>query len=144
VVVDLAVRYPQCVDRAVLVAPTVDRVDHTMPRQLWRGLQTVVREPWLLWPILLVDYLKTGFTRLYRTFRYALDDPIEQKLHRMVQPTLVVCGSRDRIVPQRWAEEVVAQLPRGELAVIPGGTHASNFSTPDRLAEITCAFLTAP
>jgi 2-hydroxy-6-oxonona-2,4-dienedioate hydrolase len=141
VVVDLALRYPEWVDRAILVGPTVDRVDHTMPRQLWRGVRTLWREPWALWPILLRDYLDTGTRRLYRTFRYALDDPIAEKFCHVAQPTLVVRGSRDLIVPQRWAEEVAAQLPRGRLAVIAGGTHAANFSPPDQLAELTRNFL---
>ena len=143
VVVDLALRYSHCVDRAILVGPTVDRIDHTMPRQLWRGFRTLLREPWSLWPILMKDYLLTGTGRLYRTFRYALADPVEQKFARLAQPTLVVRGSRDAIVPQRWAEEIVAQLPNGELAVIAGATHAANFSAPDQLAAVTRRFLSA-
>ena len=38
VIVDLAARYPQCVSRAILVGPTVDTVDRTFPRQLWRRI----------------------------------------------------------------------------------------------------------
>ncbi len=142
VVVDLALRYPQCVDRAILVGPTVDRLDHTMPRQLWRAFRQFWRGPWSLWPILgASDYYQTGTRWIYRTFRYALADPVEEKLRMLRQPTLVVRGSRDLIVPQRWVEEVVSQLPDGRLAVITGGTHATNFSSPDDLAAVTREFL---
>jgi pimeloyl-ACP methyl ester carboxylesterase len=58
-------------------------------------------------------------------------------------PTLVVRGSRDPIVPQRWVEEVVTLLPDGELAVIENGTHATNYSTPDALSQIASAFIAA-
>jgi 2-hydroxy-6-oxonona-2,4-dienedioate hydrolase len=141
VVVDLALRYPQAVDRVILVGPTVDRLDHTMPGQLWRGIRQFWREPWSLWPILARDYYQTGTRWIYRTFRYALADPAEQKLHLLMQPTLVVRGSRDLIVPQRWVEEAVAQLPNGRLVVITGGTHATNFSSPDELAAVVRDFL---
>ena len=79
VIVDLAVRYPQLVDAAVLVGPTVDTSGHTMIQQLWRGLRDLVHEPWSLWRILARDYLRTGTRRMYRTFRFALqDDRLEQ------------------------------------------------------------------
>ena len=32
-------------------------------------------------------------------------------------------------------------LPNGKLTVIAGGSHATNFSSPDRLAEITREFV---
>ncbi len=45
----------------------------------------------------LLDYLSAGTLRSWRTFRYALDDRIEEKLPHMRVPTLVVLGSRDAI-----------------------------------------------
>ena len=56
-------------------------------------------------------------------------------------PTLVVRGSRDQIVPQRWAEEAARLLPMGRLVVIPGAAHTANYSAPMELAHVTRAFL---
>lgn len=78
------------------------------------------REPISLLPIELIDYLSVGTRRAWRTFRYALADRMEEKLPHMRVPTLVVRGSRDTIVPQRWAHEVTGLLPMGRLSVIPG------------------------
>lgn len=141
VIVDLAMRYPDSVDRAILVGPTVDRIGRTMPRQIMRGCRDLLHEPWSLWRILAHDYFVTGTARMYQTLREALADPVEEKLSRIQAPTLVVRGSRDPIAPQRWIEEMCAALPRGRLAVIPGGTHAANYTAADALCRIANDFL---
>ena len=141
VVVDLALRYPGTVSQAILVSPTVDRVGRTMPEQFWRAVRDLMGEPWSLWPILARDYLDTGFRRLIRTLRFALADPVERKLAGVNCPTLVIRGDRDTIVPQRWVEEVVQLLPKGKLIVIPRGTHATQYSSPDELAVAIESFL---
>ena len=52
-----------------------------------------------------------------------------------------MCGSRDTIAPQKWCEEAATLLPRGELAVIKGGIHATNYVSPAALAQIIRSFL---
>jgi 2-hydroxy-6-oxonona-2,4-dienedioate hydrolase len=141
VIVDMAMRYPHCIDRAILVGPTVDTVDRTFPRQLWRGARDLIHEPWSLLPILAADYFKTGTRRIYRTCRYALADSVERKLPLVEAPCLVVRGSRDPLAPQRWIEEMARLLPNGQSAVISGGTHAANYSAADQLAQLTRDFL---
>ncbi len=135
VIVDLAVRYPQCVESAVLVSPTMDPRTRTIPWQIWHAFRDLCREPWSLWPIVARDYLATGIRRLYVTLRYSLQDPIESKLPLMKVPTLVIRGGRDTIIPQAWVEEMVALLPEGRLVVIPHGTHALNFSCSEELTQ---------
>jgi pimeloyl-ACP methyl ester carboxylesterase len=141
IIVDLALRFPEKVRSAILVSPTVDIVGRTMSTQLMRGIRDLAMEPWSLWPYLASQYWSTGTRRLYRTFQIALDDPVETKFTRMHMPTLVVRGGRDPIVPQRWAQEIVRSLPHGELAVIPNGTHAANYSAPGELARVAMEFL---
>ena len=72
---------------------------------------------------------------------YALADPIEDKLPLVQQPTLVVRGAWDPIVPQRWTEEVVRRLPDGTLWVLSKAPHAVNYSAPCRLVEVVAPFL---
>ena len=99
VVARLAATEPRRVERAILVGPTVDRIDHTLTRQLARGFRQFSREPKALWPILVRDYWATGTRELLETFRYALADSAEEHYRQMPMPTLVVRGSRDLIVP---------------------------------------------
>ncbi len=66
-----------------------------------------------------------------------LADPVERKLPHLHTRTVVVRGSRDPVVPARWAREVAEALPRGHLVDVPGAGHTLNYSAPVELARIT-------
>lgn len=141
IIADFALRFPARVDRAVFVGPTVDRVGRTLPEQARRLLVNVAREPLSSILTQARDYWACGLRRTLGTFRYALADPIEQKLPHMHMPTLIMRGSNDPIGPQRWCEELAGLLPDGRLLVIPGAPHAANYDAPAQLARATLAFL---
>src|SRR5437879_411318 len=140
-IVDLAVRYPDLVERAVLVGPTVDPRARTLAGQIGRGARDLLGEPLSYWPLLCWDYLVAGPLRTLLTLRYALQDPLTDKLPHVQIPTLVVRGTRDPIAPEPWVEEMVRLLPQGRLLVIPGATHVANYTAPDALARAIRAFL---
>lgn len=144
IIVDFAVRYPERVERAVLVAPTIDPRARVFMRQLARLLLDAAREPLSLLRIVTGDYLRAGLARASRTLSYALVDRIEDKLPLMQTRTLVVRGGRDPIVPQQWMEDATALLPRARLVVIPRAAHAVNYNSPDELAQEVLRFLDEP
>jgi 2-hydroxy-6-oxonona-2,4-dienedioate hydrolase len=135
IVADLAVRYPERVERVVLVAPTVDPRARSFLRQALRLAIDVRREKPSLALVHLRDYWAAGVRRAARTIRYMLRDRIELKLPRIGVPVLVVRGDRDPVVPQRWAEEVQRLAPLAELRVIPGAAHAVNYDAPLELVR---------
>ena len=137
----LALRHPGLVERVVLQGPTMDPRARSAPRQIWRLLVDITREPPSLTAIEVLDLLRAGVLRSWRTFRHALEDPIEERLPKMRVPALVVHGSRDRISPGRWAEEVARLLPDGRLVVLPGAAHAANYSAPAQFARAVRSFL---
>jgi 2-hydroxy-6-oxonona-2,4-dienedioate hydrolase len=141
IVVDLAVRYPELVERAVLQGPTMDPQARTAWQQLGRLLRNSRREPLSHGFISAREYPRCGLLRLMKTFRYALEDRIEEKLPHVRVPALVVRGSKDPIVPQRWGEEAVRLLPDGRLAVIPGAPHTVVYDAPLELARVVRPFL---
>ena len=141
IVVDLAVRYPELVERAVLQGPTMDPQARTAWQQLARLLRNSRREPLSHGFISAREYPRCGLLRLMKTFRYALEDRIEEKLPRVRVPALVVRGSKDPIVPQRWAEEATHLLPDGRLAVIPEAPHTVVYDAPLELARVVRPFL---
>ena len=143
-IVDLAVRYPELVGWAVLVGPTVDPKGRSMFDQISRGAIDLIGEPITYWPVLLRDYLVAGPLRTMETLRYAIQDPLLVKLPEVQAPTLVVRGTHDPIAPQRWVEEVVQLLPCGRLLVIPGASHAANYTAPDTLARAVREFVAEP
>ncbi|MBI4497433.1 MAG: alpha/beta hydrolase [Chloroflexi bacterium] len=143
VVAEFAVRHPERIEQAVLVGPTVDPQGRTFGEQARRWLINTPYEPATQALIVLRDYRDCGLRRAWRTFQFCLQDHIEEKLPLVQAPTLVVRGSHDAIVPQRWAEEVTRLLPHGKLVVIPGAAHTVNSDAPLELARVALPFLWA-
>jgi len=141
VIAHLAVRHPERVERAVLQGLTMDPQGRTVLRQLGRFLTNSTRESLSMAPIMMLDYLAAGFGRAWRTFRYALRDHIEDNLPHLGVPTLVVRGSRDPIVPKRWAKEASRLLPHGRLVDVPDAAHTANFDAPLEFVRVIRAFL---
>jgi 2-hydroxy-6-oxonona-2,4-dienedioate hydrolase len=141
IVADLALRYPTLIERAVLQGPTMDPQARSVRRQLLRWLDNSRRESPSQGIISVQEYWTCGIRRLLKTFRYALEDRIKEKLPRMQVPTLIVRGSNDPIVPQRWAEEAAHLLPEGRLVVIPGMPHTLVYDAPRELARVVLPFL---
>lgn len=142
VVVDLAVRHPQRVHRVVLQGPTIDPALRSIPRLLLHGVFSGGERPSLTL-VTIRDYAACGLGRVAETFRIAVRDPVERKLPFVKIPALVVRGSRDAVVSQAWAEQVTRLLPQGRLAVIPGASHAMNYTYPLELARVARPFLLA-
>jgi 2-hydroxy-6-oxonona-2,4-dienedioate hydrolase len=141
VIVDLALRYPEMVERLILVSPTVDSQARTALRSFMRLLLDIPHERLSLAFIALLDYLKAGLGRLALTFGYALQDRIEERLPFVQQPVLVVRGRLDPVVPERWAKEVSRLLPVSQLVVVNSAGHAVNHNSPEQLAEVVLDFL---
>jgi 2-hydroxy-6-oxonona-2,4-dienedioate hydrolase len=144
VVAETAMARPDLVHRLVFLGPTMDRRGRQLDEQLrrWR-MESKTQSPDLQ-RILARDYAAAGLARARATLRHALEDAIEDKLPFLEAPTLVVRGTRDPIVPQRWAQEVTDLLPDAELAVLPGATHAVNHEQPLQTARVIEHFLAAP
>lgn len=140
VITELALRHPDLVGRVVLQGPTMDRRGRGALRHVGRLLSDVACEPPSLLAVEGLDLLRVGVGRSWRTLRYALNDPIEERLPAVRVPALVARGSRDRISPRPWAEEVARLLPRGRLVVIPAA-HAANYSAPAELIREIKPFL---
>jgi pimeloyl-ACP methyl ester carboxylesterase len=56
-------------------------------------------------------------------------------------PVLVFAGDRDSFTPPRYAEAMAAALPKGELVMIPGGTHVVPIERKELVAERVERFL---
>lgn len=137
---DFARRHPELAQCLVLVGPTTDPRGSSLMAQLRRWRQNDPHEPiekrYICWR----DYLDCGLGQVARSFRASLADHIEGNLPHIQAPALVVRGSRDPIVPQRWAEEATRLLPNGRLVVVPGAYHTVNFSSPLELVRVMRPF----
>jgi pimeloyl-ACP methyl ester carboxylesterase len=61
---------------------------------------------------------------------------IDNQLHRIVTPTVVVAGAADRIVPTAANEALAAQIPGAEFVLLRRAGHLLPHRQPERLAEI--------
>ena len=143
VVLDLAMRYPTLIRRAILTGPTMDPHHRSSAVEIFRLLRDVPGESFNQVHLAIADYVQCGPVVMWQTFQYAMRDHIEAKLSSVGVPILVVRGSRDTIAPQRWVEEIVNLLPHGQLAVIPNAPHAVNNKAAQPLVELALPFLTA-
>lgn len=141
VIAQFALRYPNCIERAILVGPSMDPRALTAHQEIGRWLANVPFEPAHLFPIMIGDFFHAGIRRTARTLQYGLQDRIDEHLPHMQVPTLIVRGSHDTVVPQRWAEEAKNLLPNGKLVVIAGAAHDANYNSPKQLANIVRGFI---
>jgi abhydrolase domain-containing protein 6 len=68
-------------------------------------------------------------------------DPVDGILPRIRQPTLVIWGAEDRLLKPSWGHRFVALLPEAELFVLPGCGHAPMLEKPAETAGLIAAFL---
>lgn len=141
VLVEFVRRHPERVSRLVLQGPTVDPWARTLYQQGARFLLDCTCEAPSYGLVVVQDFLAAGLRRTWTNLQYLLADRIEAKLPHIEVPALVVRGSRDAIVPQRWAREVAGLLPSGRLRVVRGAPHAMPYTTPTGLARVIREFL---
>ncbi|MGC8838661.1 MAG: alpha/beta fold hydrolase [Anaerolineae bacterium] len=63
------------------------------------------------------------------------------ELPQVETPTLVVCGTEDRMTPLKYSEYLAAHIPGARLEVIPGGGHMVMLEQPEPVARAVSAFL---
>ena len=70
----------------------------------------------------------------------AADVELESRLSSITQPTLVLHGNRDAIVPLAVAEQLVASIPSAKLVIADGAGHVPTITRPQWIAEQIAAF----
>lgn len=68
-------------------------------------------------------------------------DSFFASLRRIKQPTLVVFGDQDRLVPTRLGVRLAQHLPNSELVVLPNVGHVPQFEATEQTLELLNAFL---
>jgi pimeloyl-ACP methyl ester carboxylesterase len=141
VLVNFAARHARFVRRLVLQGPTVDPAARSVVKQFTRLVRNSRIESPGLGGLMIRDYWRAGLRGIAATVRMALSDRQEAKLPDISAPTLIVRGSRDVLVSQRWVERMVELLPNGQLLVMPGLAHTINYTAPGMFVEAIRPFL---
>ncbi len=142
IIVNQAARRPGHAAGLVLSSPTIDARRRSIASELWRLMRDIPREHWSLTPINAREYFRTGPLRALATLRAALVDRIEDRMPLLGEtPVLVVRGTRDPIVSERWAARLAALAPRGEYLELLGAPHAVNYSAAAAFSELIIDFV---
>jgi 2-hydroxy-6-oxonona-2,4-dienedioate hydrolase len=141
VIAEMGLRHPARVAQAVLIGPTVDPRRRSPTEQILRTLRAGFYEELSLIPRVLLDYALAGVRRSFQGMLYAIYHEVENLMPHLDVPTLVVRGSRDLLSPQKWAEDVTALLPQGQLVIIPGGGHGVHYSLVEQTSAAIQEFL---
>jgi 3-oxoadipate enol-lactonase len=66
---------------------------------------------------------------------------IRASLGQIVQPTLIIHGDRDSIVPLQQAQELAAKIRGSQLVVLKGAGHVPTLTQPAAVADAISSFL---
>ena len=141
--VEAAVQQPGRVKSLVLTGPALDPAIRNRWSPIWRLAVDALHEPLLTVPTL-YDFWETGVPRVWGVFQSCLDDPIEDKLPRLMPPVLLVRGERDVIARAGWLRQMAECLPHGaQIRTISKAAHAVVWSAPEPTAKLTAEFIAA-
>lgn len=69
------------------------------------------------------------------------DSDLRGALPEVTQPTLVLAGERDTLIPHQASQYLASRIPAGRLAMIKGAAHAPFLSHPDEFVAELKLFL---
>lgn len=148
IIVRLAERHPERVERAVLVSPAGGTRNRPLVRGLGQLMIDGLREPPGLLRAALPAYLRFGPLNGIKLFNLMTSIPVVRHLRDLRVPTLVVVGSRDPLLPPASRIDVLsaAAQSQGHTTVvrIHGAAHAINFSHPTQLSAVISAYMADP
>ena len=132
--------FPDRVERIIFVSPAGGLYNQPLPKGLSQLIVDTLREP----PGWAIRHHR--LPRL-RPGRGVQPHPLDARLpdggadRRADVPTLVVLGSRDPFVSERWVKRRAAGLPHVTAVTINGAAHAINYSHPEQLANVVRSWM---
>lgn len=99
---------------------------------------SIVAEDLMPYMTHMVDIDPRMFLRMLRS---AGDHDATDLLPHIGVPALVIAGDRDSFTPPRYAEEMAAAMPKGELLMVAGGTHVVPLERKELVSERVEQFL---
>lgn len=154
VAIEYAVRYPEEIDRIVLLCPSGLGDEERLPvveglrRNDTRGLVASIFHDARHVDERLLAYFQARFADrrwragLLRTIRGTMDHSVRDRLPLVTQPTLLVSGREDRIVDPRHAAEAAALLPNCQHLCLPRCGHAPQMEKAGFINRLVAHFLT--
>ena len=153
---EVAINYPDRVIRLILGCTFASRRDGSGPTDdyIRHAKQDVVQQRILLASLatnnpitrffvvtvarLLAKHGIEGFKSQGAAIR---DHDTTDRLHSIMCPTLVVAGTKDRVIRPKSSELVASRLPRGRLVMIANGSHSISSENRQEFNQVALRFL---
>ena len=133
--------YPDRAERVIFVSPAGGLYNQPFPKGLSQLIVDTLREPPGMGKFVITDYLAYGPVATYNLVKSMLAYPTTERIAKLTVPTLVVLGSRDPFVSERWVKRRAAGLPHVTAVTINGAAHAINYSHPEQLANVVRSWM---
>jgi pimeloyl-ACP methyl ester carboxylesterase len=125
----------------VMISPTINKDERSLPLQAWRLFCDGFKEPPTTNAAIFQDYLRMGPIRYLRTTRLMLEDAIEVSLEHIKAPVLFMRGTRDGIAPRPWIDFLKSITTRSQTVEIQGAAHAMHHTHVPEVAQACRDFI---
>jgi|SRR5262245_6428512 len=156
VAVEFAARYPELVNRLVLLCPSglgdkeaLPIIDGVVGRDAQAMVRSVFHKPGRADRDVL-HYYKSKFTSrkwkagFLKTVRGTLEHTVREQLKKIPCPTLLVTGGEDKVCDPKTAEEAAKDLPQGHFLRIERCGHAPQIEKHWQINRLVVHFLSSP
>ncbi|MBX7220157.1 MAG: alpha/beta hydrolase [Blastocatellia bacterium] len=161
---ELALHFPQLVEKLVLTCTGFGGPGHVMPRPetlmamaSLSGLNSEERSRRNLLLAFTKEFLETAPSEVETVLRLRAETPISEMVYLsqlqaaatfdcaarvagILAPTLVISGDEDEIVPTQNSRNLADRIPQATLEIMAGG-HAFFMEQPEAYNQIVCEFL---
>ncbi len=153
--IEFAARYPEKVDKLVLLCPSGFGKEERLPiveGARAKNYQELVESTFYdcrLASPRIIEYYAQKFAfkpwrkAFFETVRGTKSHSVLHKLRQFDRPTLVICGREDRIVDPLSVYEAVKDIPNYQYVSIPNCGHAPQLERPRLINRMVVDFLTA-
>jgi len=141
VAVEFAHKYPERIERAILVSPAGGPHNQPLVQGLGQLAIDGLRESPRMFATAVPDYLRFGMVNALRLFHAMSQYPTVDEFVRLRIPILIFVGVRDPLVSKERMKAANELRPNVTLVFHDGAAHAINYSHPDALASIVHAYL---
>ena len=145
VAAELAAHVPSRVSKLVLAAPFGLWRDDQQTADLFTAFPTEIQD--LIWaepqdeidsdPVVsMLITMVQGLTTVGKFIWPIPDKGLERRLHRIKADTLVIWGTKDKVVPASHAELFAAKIPRCRVEVLDDAGHMAPFERVDDFVNL--------